>query len=90
MDEDASGPPPSSPTPRETLVSNEQVKYNVIYINGIAIAVFAIGGFAPIIGIATAGGQGLSAAIFLVAGVCWIVSFFLHWIVLRRLRSLTA
>ncbi|WP_053078538.1 hypothetical protein [Methylobacterium tarhaniae] len=87
---------------RQKLVSNEQAKLTATYVNGIAIATFAVGCLAPLI---AAGGTihdidpGLrtgilrfqitaSAASLVISVVCFFTSGFLHWIARRVLRSL--
>ena len=43
-------PDPSAPTPQDVLIANERVKLSATYLNGLAIAVFAVGGLAPLVG----------------------------------------
>jgi hypothetical protein len=43
------------------LVGNERTKLTATYVNGVAIAIFAIGGFAPLISLASASTQRLQA-----------------------------
>lgn len=34
---------------RDTLVANERIKFSATYANGLAVAIFAVGGFAPFV-----------------------------------------
>ncbi|PYE88462.1 amino acid transporter [Phyllobacterium leguminum] len=60
-----------------TLIRNERTKLTATYFNGIAIAVFAIGAFAPIItGIGT--NEGPAGSTFTVSIICVFVSSVVH------------
>ncbi|KAA0124499.1 amino acid transporter protein [Methylobacterium sp. P1-11] len=75
---------------RGKLVGNERAKLTATYINGLAIAVFAVGGFAPFIaalGVATEQ-HGFLAGALLLLGVCSLTSGALHWVARSRLGSL--
>jgi hypothetical protein len=39
-----------------SLVQNEQVKLTATYLNGLAIAIFAVGGLAPVVGVVSGDG----------------------------------
>lgn len=67
---------------RGKLVGNERAKLTATSINGLAIAVFAVGGFAPFIaapGVATEQHGFLAGALLLLLGVCSLTSGALHW-----------
>ena len=80
---------PDPRSPRDILIANGRVKYSATFINGIAVAVFAVGGVAPFASLAAdPRGHGLSWLLFGIGAVCWIGSFALPWVVLRRLGRL--
>jgi ABC-type multidrug transport system permease subunit len=72
-----------------TTVHNERTKLTATYLNGVAIAVIAVGGLAPIFS-AFYNGQFVSLLLPVGAFVCFVLSYTLHfgakW-VLRGLRS---
>jgi hypothetical protein len=72
-----------------SLVRNEQTKLTATYLNGLAIALFAVGGLAPVFSYAfsSTAGQPLWA-VAVVAMICLIVSAVLHLIARRFLRDL--
>lgn len=66
---------------RGKLVGNERAKLTATSTNGLAIAVFAVGGLAPFIaapGVATEQ-HGFLAGALLLLGVCSLTSGALHW-----------
>jgi len=71
-----------------SLINNERAKLSATYLNGIAIAIIAVGGLAPMI--ATLNGpsppslSGTSA----VGGICILISAILHFIARAILGSL--
>lgn len=72
-----------------SLIHNERTKLTATYLNGIAIALFAVGAVSPVISVMNAPTATASATVGLVAGVCILSSCALHYVarfVLRRLR----
>lgn len=69
------------------LIHNERTKLTATYLNGIAIALLAVGALAPLIGYLNTGG-GDAATLTLISASCVGVSVFLHWIARRFLGSL--
>lgn len=71
-----------------TLIHNERTKLTAPYLNGVAIALFAVGAIAPVVSVLNgATGSGLGVA--LMAVVCIAVTAVLHFlarIFLGRLR----
>jgi VIT1/CCC1 family predicted Fe2+/Mn2+ transporter len=72
-----------------SLISNEQTKLTATYLNGLAIALFAVGGLAPLFSytFGSIAGQPLWAVV-VVAAICLAVSAALHLIARRILREL--
>ncbi|WP_420962154.1 amino acid transporter [Brucella sp. IR073] len=71
-----------------TLIHNERIKLLATYFNGIGIAVFAVGGFAPVIS-SLYSPNGPTPVLIFISLVCILVSFALHYAasnVLRRLE----
>jgi hypothetical protein len=71
------------------LVHNEQVKLTATYLNGLAIAIFAVGGLAPVVGVVSGTAQTTAGGIATVTTVCVFVSAGLHLAgrgILRGLR----
>ncbi|MFT3689018.1 hypothetical protein [Paenirhodobacter sp.] len=71
-----------------SLIRNEQTKLTATYLNGVAIAVFAVGGLAPVFS-SLYSGAGPSVFLLVVSVVCFLVSFALHYgarMALRRLE----
>lgn len=83
------GGPPSGP-PNNPLIANEQAKLTATYLNGVAIALFAVGGIAPTVTFMNGAPTSPSAAgTAIVVAVCIISSALLHFsarAVLRRLK----
>ena len=74
-----------------SLIHNERTKLRARYLNGLAIAIFAVGGLAPAFNAAYAAPSGVPYwAVALSSLVCLIISTVLHvrasW-VLRDLRE---
>lgn len=70
------------------LVRNERLKLSATYLNGIAIALIAVGGFAPSISVltgASAAQAGFAAALL---AVCTSISVALHLSASRLLKGL--
>jgi hypothetical protein len=63
-----------------SLVGNERTKLTATYLNGVAIAVFAIGSFAPLVSLAFVGSATTSGILVWIAGGRVIFSFALHLI----------
>ncbi len=59
------------------LIHNERTKLTATYLNGIAIALFAVGAIAPIVSVLNNGAQG-GWPIALLAIICIAVSAALH------------
>ncbi|SFS59777.1 amino acid transporter protein [Methylobacterium sp. yr668] len=72
---------------RDTLVANERIKFTATYANGLAVAIFAVGGFAPFISTALSDRPHF-APVLIAMVVCWIMSGAIHWAVRRPLRNL--
>jgi VIT1/CCC1 family predicted Fe2+/Mn2+ transporter len=72
-----------------SLIHNEQVKLTATYLNGLAIAQFALGAVAPILSYAfgSIAGQPLRA-VSVAAAICLAISAALHLIARRILRNL--
>ena len=71
------------------LVSNEQTKLTATYLNGLAIALFAVGGLAPVFSYAFGSIAGQHWwAVALGAVICLGVSVALHLMARYVLRSL--
>jgi hypothetical protein len=75
---------------RVSLIGNEQAKLSATYLNGVAVAVVAIGGIAPWITLlAQESGPGVGR-LALISVVCFSLSGALHYTaraLLRRLRE---
>ena len=74
-------------TPRQT----EQVKLSATYLNGIAVAVFAVGGFAPLFApVHPRFEDGTAFWVYISSTLgCWIVSGSLHYRARRILDRLS-
>lgn len=72
------------------LVTNERRKLSATYLNGLAVAIFAVGGFAPFISAVLAGGAGAQSPLLVLAimGVCWIMSGAIHSAARASLKGL--
>lgn len=71
-----------------SLIHNERIKLLATFVNGLGIAVFAVGGLAPLFS-ALYGDSGPTAFLALMSVVCVIVSVSLHYVassVLKRLK----
>ena len=72
-----------------SLIANEQVKLTATYLNGLAIAIFAVGGLAPVVGIVSGTAQtGAAGGIAALTSICVSVSAGLHLAGRRILRGL--
>jgi len=72
-----------------SVVHNEQTKLTATYLNGMAIALFAVGGLAPMFSYAFGSmtGRPLWTVVF-TAAICLISSAILHLVARRSLREL--
>jgi hypothetical protein len=73
-----------------SLVRNERMKLTATYINGISIALFAVGGLAPLFSTlyASAGSAQPMWVIAIVSLICFILSVALHFVARWILRGL--
>ena len=72
-----------------SLVHNEQAKLTATYFNGLAIALFAVGGVAPVLSYVFGSMKDQPLwAVTLAAAICVIVSAALHVFARRILRNL--
>jgi len=76
---------------RTKLIANERAKLTATYVNGVAVAVLAVGGLAPVFAQRPPGPLDPATAIrtALTSLVCIVVSGVLHWMgrsILRGLR----
>lgn len=62
---------------RDKLVENERIKFSATYANGLAVAIFAVGGFAPFISTALSDRPHF-APVLIAMAVCWIMSGAIH------------
>jgi len=72
---------------REKLVANERIKFTSTYANGLAVAIFAVGGFAPFISTALSDSAHFAPVLAAMA-ICWIMSGVIPWVVRHALRNL--
>lgn len=75
---------------RLTLVHNEKTKLSATYMNGVAVAVLAVGGLAPFFTALTSARGGLAVPPIVVISSlgCWLTTGAIHWGARRQLRSL--
>jgi hypothetical protein len=73
-----------------SLIHNERIKLTATYFNGIAIAIFAIGGLAPVIAGLSATGVGITARTALLVLSCFFVFGTLHYVSRTLLKGLQA
>lgn len=69
------------------LVRNERRKLTATYLNGLAIAVFAVGGLAPVAGLIQ-GTVGSVAGPATLVIICLLLSGVLHWVALLMLKGM--
>ncbi|MEM6382948.1 MAG: amino acid transporter [Pseudomonadota bacterium] len=74
-------------TDDEKLVHNERVKLYATFLNGLGIALFAVGGLAPLFS-SVYGPQGVQPATLIISLLCILVAFALHYGARRHLRRL--
>lgn len=71
-----------------SLIHNERTKLTATYLNGIGIAIFAVGGFAPVIS-SLYGPSGPTLGLIFISLICFLMSFAIHYTasnVLKRLK----
>lgn len=75
---------------RAKTIANEQVKLTATYANGIALAVFVVGGLAPAFGNRPPDihPDQWRTLILITATVCLIVSLLLHWLARTALKEM--
>ena len=79
-----------SADPRTKLINNERAKLTATYLNGLAVAVFAVGGLAPIFS-TLYGSTPLSVPLSVLTWssmLCWMASGVLRLTARRRLTDL--
>lgn len=70
------------------IVHNERIKLLATFLNGVGVAIFAVGGLAPVFS-SLYGPNGLTEFIVLLSVVCIVAACALHYfgsVVLRRLK----
>lgn len=72
---------------RDKRVANERIKFPATYANGLAVAICAVGGFAPFPSTALSD-RPHCAPVLVALVVGWIMSGAIHWAVRRALRDL--
>jgi hypothetical protein len=72
---------------RRTLVSNERLKLLANFMNGAAVAVFAIGCVAPILA-GSAGAVRFNLATAISSGICFVAACCLHYLASIVLKGL--
>jgi hypothetical protein len=70
-----------------SLIHNERTKLTATYLNGIAIAVFAVGSLGPSLS-SLYGTVAPSWALLITSGICLIASGALHWMARQILKGL--
>lgn len=69
------------------LIRNEQTKLTATFLNGLAIAIFAVGGLAPIFS-NLYNPDGIPGLVYLVSSVCFLTAAGIHWVARQVLRGL--
>ena len=72
----------------QITIHNERIKLLATFVNGTGIAVFAVGGLAPVFS-GLYGSSGTTAFLLLVSAVCFLVACALHYagsVILKRLK----
>ena len=75
---------------RAKLINNERAKLTATYLNGLAVAVFAVGGLAPVFS-TLYGSTSLGVPLYVLtcsSTLCWVASGVLHLTARRLLREL--
>ena len=86
-DRNRTGGPDGGP-PHSPLIPNEQTKLTATYLNGIAIALFAVGGIAPTVALLNSDSSSPGIGTSAMAVVCLVTSTVLHLLARAVLRSL--
>jgi hypothetical protein len=71
----------------DQLVRNERAKLTATYLNGIAIAIFAVGGLAPVISAASSASV-ISLPATMSTAICLFASVAPHFVARRVLKGL--
>ena len=71
-----------------SLILNEQTKLTATFLNGIAIATFAVGGLAPVFS-SLYGPTGPTPFLLSTSGICFVMALALHYVARRVLGRLT-
>lgn len=72
---------------RAILISNERAKLRANFLNGLAVAVFAVGGLAPIVtAISSLNAPGITLSI--VGTLCVLLSYALHSYAMKTLQDI--
>ena len=72
-----------------SLIHNERTKLTATYLNGVAVALFAVGAISPVISVMNAPSTTASPSVAAVAAICIASSLALHYlarVILGRLR----
>ncbi len=72
-----------------SLIHNERTKLTATYLNGLAIALFAVGALSPLVAVLNAPGRAAPWGTVALMTICILASAALHWMartVLGRLR----
>jgi hypothetical protein len=73
-----------------SLIRNERTKLTATYFNGIAVAVFVVGGFAPLVTSFSSSRNGPTLTTSVMALICLLVSGGLHYIGRALLKGLNS
>lgn len=72
-----------------SLIHNERVELTATYLNGLAIAIFAVGGLAPLVAIVSGTVQTGAVQVAVLATVCVGASMSLHLLARHSLSRLS-
>jgi hypothetical protein len=70
------------------MIRNERTKLTATYFNGIAIAVFVVGGFAPLVTSFSSSASGPTFATSVMALICLLASGVVHYAARMLLKGL--
>jgi len=70
-----------------SMIDNERTKLTATYLNGVAIAVLAVGGFAPVVNVTNVQST-VTGPVMLSAAICLFISAALHLIARTILKGL--
>lgn len=73
---------------RLNLIRNERLKLSATYLNGLAVTLFAIGTFGPVIANFNGAASSITVAAAVVSFICGTVSVVLHYVASRLLGGL--